>query len=114
NQIKEEFKNYTYISLFEELNKESYFQTDIHWKQSALENVVKKLKKEMNLPTNNLSWTKQEVSPFYGALKSRIPNNIPEETITFYTNDIIEQTTVYNYEKQTTEKVYQKENINHL
>lgn len=114
NQIKEEFKNYTYISLFEELNKESYFQTDIHWKQSALENVVKKLKKEMNLPTNNLSWTKQEVSPFYGALKSRIPNNIPEETITFYTNDIIEQATVYNYEKQTTEKVYQKENINHL
>ena len=68
----------------------------------------------MNLPTNNLSWTKQEVSPFYGALKSRIPNNIPGETITFYTNDIIEQATVYNYEKQTTEKVYQKENINHL
>ncbi len=114
DQIKKEFKNYTYISLFEALNKESYFKTDIHWKQNALENVLKNLKKAMNLPDSNLSWSKQEVSPFYGALKSRIPNNIAEETITFYTNDSIEQAIVYNYEKQTTEKAYQKENINHL
>ena len=113
-QVKQEFQDYSYISLFEELNIESYYQTDIHWKQSELENVVQKLKTEMNLSQTNYTWTKQEVSPFYGALKSRIPNNIKGETITYYTNDIIEEATVYNYEKQKTEKVYQKENINNL
>ena len=114
NQVKQEFQDYSYISLFEELNIESYYQTDIHWKQSELENVIQKLKTEMNLSQTNYTWTKQEVSPFYGALKSRIPNNIKGETITYYTNDIIEEATVYNYEKQKTEKVYQKENINNL
>ena len=114
NQVKQEFQDYSYISLFEELNIESYYQTDIHWKQSELENVLQKLKTEMNLSQTNYTWTKQEVSPFYGALKSRIPNNIKGETITYYTNDIIEEATVYNYEKQKTEKVYQKENINNL
>ncbi len=114
SQIQTEFQDYSYISLFEELNIESYYQTDIHWKQSELQNVVQKLKEEMNLPETNYTWIKQEVYPFYGALKSRIPNNIKGETITYYTNDIIEEATVYNYEKQKTEKVYQKENINNL
>lgn len=114
SQVQTVFQNYSYISLFEELNKDSYYQTDIHWKQSALQDVVQKLKTEMQLPTSNYSWTKQEVTPFYGALKSRIPNNIKAETITYYTNDIIEEASVFNYEHQQFEKVYQKENIHHL
>ena len=114
SQVQTAFQNYSYISLFEELNKDSYYQTDIHWKQSALQDVVQKLKTEMQLPTSNYSWTKQEVTPFYGALKSRIPNNIKAETITYYTNDIIEEASVFNYEHQQFEKVYQKENIHHL
>lgn len=114
SQIQKEFKDYSYISLFEELNIESYYQTDIHWKQDKLQNVVQKLQTEMNLAKTNSPWIKEEVAPFYGALKSRIPNNIKGETIIYYTNDIIEGATVYNYEKQKTEKVYQKENINNL
>ena len=114
SQINEEFREYTYISLFEELTKESYYQTDIHWKQPELKEVLEKLKKEMGLSDTTYTWTKEEVSPFYGALKSRIPNNIDGEVITYYTNDIIEQASVYNYEKQWVEKVYQKENINNL
>lgn len=112
--VKSQFKNYTYISLFDELNKDSYYKTDIHWKQEELKDVVKKIKNEMNLKTTTNDWTKNQISPFYGALKSRIPNNIKEETITFYSNRVIEEAKVYNYEKQKIEKVYQKENINNL
>ncbi len=112
--IQKEFQEYTYISLFDELNKESYYQTDIHWKQTELTEVLKKLKKEMHLSTEESSYTKLSVSPFYGALDSRIPNNIEAETIEYLTNEIIENATVYNYEKQKLEKVYTKENIHNI
>lgn len=114
SKINEAFSDYTYVSFFEELGKDSYYQTDIHWRQEKLGHVVKKLKLELELPSNTLSWEKYEARPFYGALKSRIPNNIKGETITYYSNDILENVQVYNYEKQLIEPVYQGENIHHL
>lgn len=100
--------NINWIDLKETLNLNSYYQTDIHWKQESLEETIKKIREHMNLEMYPFPNNQKTYNPFYGALFSRLPSNIKPDTLTYVTDLNIENAQVYNYEKQKMQKVYEE------
>lgn len=115
NKIRDDLeKEYKYIDITNSLNSNSYYKTDIHWKQETLKPVVQKLATTMNFKISNEYFKENLYTPFYGALYGRIASNINPDTITYLTNNTIENSKVYNYEKQKIEKVYQENYLKHV
>ncbi len=104
--LKDNIKNATYINIVNNLNLNSYYKTDIHWKQTEILNVANQILQEIQNEVQEINYKKQEKYPFYGVLKSRIPNNIEAEKIEYVTNQTIQNATVYNYEKKQIQTVY--------
>lgn len=102
------------IDLFDTLDLDSYYRTDIHWKQEELEKVVTKIKTQMNLESAITPMEKKIYPNFYGALYGRIANNLKQDTLTYLTNFEIENTTVFDYEKQKFRKVYEEDDLHHI
>ena len=104
--LLEEFK---FIDLYSSLNLDSYYKTDIHWKQESLESVVSVLRENMGLESFPLPNKEKTYSKFYGALYGRIASSLKPDTITYLYDSIISSAKVYNYEKQEYQPVYQDE-----
>lgn len=97
----------TYINLFDTLSINDYYRTDLHWKQENLNKVISKIEKEMNLEdTSNIKYTKNYLNDFYGAYYGQVGKRLKPDTITYLTNEIIDNTTTYNYETKEFGKVY--------
>ncbi len=105
--------NIKFIELSNELNLDSYYKTDIHWKQDKLDNVVNKLSNYLDLKTDLITTT-DSYYPFYGSLFSNTTSNIKGDKIIIKTNEVIENAKVYNYETKKTEKVYEKNNLKNI
>lgn len=106
--------NMNYIDLFDTLDLNSYYHTDIHWKQEELEKTVIKVKMQMNLELAIPSMEEKIYSNFYGALYGRIANNLKQDTLKYLTNFEIENTTIFDYEKKSFRKVYEEEDLYHI
>lgn len=104
--IHQNLKNINYISIFEDLNIDSYYTTDIHWKQPELLKVKETLLKKMNQPITINNYEKKIKEPFYGILYYRLPFHVKPEKIEYLTNKKIENTLVYNYEKKEYHTIY--------
>lgn len=96
------------------LTLNSYYRTDLHWKQETLEPVVKQIQKEIGLNSTVFPSHSSTFFPFYGAYYSKGSNQIKADTITYLTSDTIENTKVYNYEKQEFQLVHNPENKAHI
>ena len=101
------------IDLRSSLSLNSYYRTDLHWKQETLEPVLKIIQKEMNLEPTLFPTLTNTYFPFYGAYYSKAPT-VKADAITYLTSDTIQKTKVYNYEKKEFQPVYKKENINNI
>ena len=66
----------------------------------------------MKLSFTTFPTKKNEYSPFYGALYGKYPKM--DDVLTYLTNEIIENSSVYNYEKKSFTKVYQEKNLNNV
>ena len=100
-----------YINLFECLQLEDYYVTDIHWKQENLSKVVEKLSKQMNFTVNNI-YTKNEIIEFNGLYAGQLPVKTKQDKICTLTNQTVENATVYHYENGKQTKVYDEEKLN--
>lgn len=91
--------NYNYIDLFNVLSLEDYYYTDPHWKQEALEPVVKHLLKalEVELMYDFDDMTSRAFEPFYGAYSSQYGLGSYEilQILTHSSNDHI---SIFDYE----------------
>jgi len=103
----------SYINIMNDLDLNSYYKTDIHWKQTELLKVKETLLGSLKNNNSKNNYERKTNFPFYGVLKSRIANNIKPETIEYFWNEEMENATVYNYEKKEYEKIY-KENYKEL
>lgn len=113
--LKEQLnKNINIFDLTTSLNLNSYYQTDIHWRQEKLEPVVQKIREEMNLDFYPFPSKKEMYSPFYGALYGRVSTRLKADTINYLSNESISNAIVYNYEKKEYQKVYQPEYLQHI
>lgn len=112
--LRKELVDMKYIDLFETLNLDSYYYTDIHWRQEKIQPVISKIRKEMNLEHITNPMEDIVFSNFYGALYGRIANQLATDQITYLTNQEIESTNVFDYEKQNFRKVYEESDLSHI
>ncbi len=113
-ELRKEWSEYREIDLTDVLSKDSYYKTDIHWRQEKLEPVLRRIEETMQLERSTFPIKQKEYSPFYGALYGRIATVQKPDTLTYCTNETIENTIVYHYEKQQNVPVYLEENLEHI
>lgn len=101
--------NMKYIDIFDSLKLEDYYKTDLHWRQENLNNVVSKIKDEMNLNnTSNIDYKIIDKGDFYGSYYGQLAVDAKPDKLYILTNDTIENAITYNYETNEFSKVYKE------
>lgn len=95
-----------WISVEETLEIEDYYQTDIHWRQEKLVDTAKKIGQVMGISLQNTYETKTLDDQFYGVYFGQTALNLPGETLSYLTDEMLDQCTVYNYETGKTTGIY--------
>ena len=115
NELKENLDhNIKWIDLKNNLSLDSYYLTDIHWKQESLEPVLKCLQENMKLDNTTFPTKEYTYSNFYGALYSRGSFHVSIDSLTYLTNNTIQNANVYNYEKKENQVVYNPDYLKHM
>lgn len=105
-------KEMEYIPIFDCLELQDYYVTDIHWKQENLQKVVDRIGTKMNFKDRiHTNYTRQDVIEFDGAYAGQLAVKMAKDKICISTNEIIENATVYNYENKKETKIYDKEKL---
>jgi hypothetical protein len=109
--MSDNLQNIEYINIFDCLELEDYYATDIHWKQENIEAVLEKISTQMNFKNRIITdFNKQEIVNFHGAYN--LPVKTKNDTITILSNEIIGNASVYNYETNEENAVYNFDKIN--
>lgn len=95
-----------YIDIAGLLGIEDYYKTDVHWRQENLVDVAKKIAGSMGITLSGNYEMKTLEEDFYGVYFGQSALNLPGEELSFLTNDILEQCSVYNYENNKTLGIY--------
>ena len=94
----------TYINLFDSLQLSDYYYADTHWSQNNLKDVVNTITNTMGSADRiNWNYTEKTLENFKGVYHAQSALYPKPETLTYMTNSIIENATVYDFE---TNKVY--------
>lgn len=107
--------NSEFIDIFDELNIDSYYKTDSHWKQEKIINVANKILKELKMPQIENFDVSNPLTPFYGVYygESALPLNYDE--IRYVETNQIKNATVYRVNSKSKElekgKMYYEEVI---
>lgn len=109
--MKEELSWAEYIDIFDELDLDSYYITDSHWKQEKLQNVVEKIAEKMDISLKS-EYEEKEVVDFKGVYAGQYPIQTSSDTIRILTNKILESCIVYNYEKNEETQIYDMSKLN--
>ena len=94
-----------YIDIFQDLNLDSYYYTDSHWKQEKLQNVAKTIAENMNFSITQ-NYNEQKAATFKGVYAGQLPINTKEDEIKILVNDVITDANVYNYETKEQGGIY--------
>ena len=88
------------------LSIEDYYKTDSHWRQEQILDVSNRILEVMG---NNASveYDLQTLDvPFYGVYAGQYGSTMDFESMLYYTNPMLENCTVYDYETDQTGKIY--------
>lgn len=98
-RIMQEHTDYMqYIDITDLLTIEDYYRTDTHWKQECLKDVADRISEAMG---HELTWEYQTVTaeqPFYGVYCGQSAMNFEPDTLTYLTNEQLEECTVTSYD----------------
>lgn len=94
------------ISLYDELSLDSYYKTDIHFRQNKLDKVVDKIFDVTRFTQNEVDYKYNTFSPFYGALYSKAATNMKADELVYMTSDKLEGISVYDLEKNKQVPIY--------
>lgn len=111
--MKENLVKGKYISIFNSLDLDAYYATDIHWSQDKLEGVVKTLGEAMGFNVILLT-NEKKFEGFKGALYSKVTSNIKTDDIIYLYNDIITNAKVYDVENGKYISVYNDNDFNNV
>lgn len=103
--MKNNLKDLQYIDIFQDLNLDSYYYTDSHWKQEKLPNVVETISENMNFSITQ-NYNEQKVATFKGVYAGQLPINTKEDEMKILVNDAITDANVYNYETKEQGGIY--------
>ena len=110
--VKEKLSGMEYVDVFDALKLSDYYRTDTHWSQDRIGNVVDKLAQAMGCADRLTGeYTKHQYEPFYGVYYGQSAIHPKPDTITYLTNSILEQCTVFDYETGETRGIYDFEKL---
>ncbi len=101
-----------YVDIFGTLTADDYYRTDSHWKQENIAQTVLALAEAMSLELTAEYEAVTVEKPFYGVYYGQAALPLQPDTITYLTNEILENCTVYNAETGKTTGVYDMEKLN--
>jgi len=102
-----------YIPIFDCLQLEDYYVTDIHWKQENLQKVVNRISTKMGFDNRlTMPYQKEKGIEFDGLYAGRLPTKVQKDEICMLTNEVIEHAKVYHNENGKETKIYDKEKWN--
>ena len=106
-------KNIQYIPLSDTLNLDSFYKTDMHWKQENLEKTINRILYNMNIKKQSINYEEKSLGDFYGSYFKEVNDSKvnPDELI-YLTNEFLDKTYSYNLEKKKNEKIYNIERVN--
>jgi len=113
NTIHDNLNNMKYIDLIQHLDLNSYYNTDTHWKQEKLENVVNQLAINMNFINSKVEYKKKYYEPFYGVYYGQLLRDIKADKITYLTADFMDNVQITSLENKIT-TIYNLDNLNSL
>lgn len=105
-------QEFNYIDLFSQLELDFYYKTDIHWRQEKIGAIAKYLVESMHHNYYDSPKTSVFYRDFHGSLYSKLGLDISTEELIYLTNPTLEKITMWNYEQQSFEKLYQTEKSN--
>lgn len=100
-----------YIDIFPLLSLNSYYKTDSHWKEEELIPIVKKLSTTLGFSFAN-DYKEEFITTFEGVYKGEIVVSNSYDELKVLRNSIIDSSTVYNYETNKYESVFNKDKLN--
>ena len=105
DNLRAEFQ---YVNLMDSLTLSDYYQTDTHWRQERLQNVLNALAEGMSFSqTPNIQkYKKNEFYPFYGVYYGQSALAVEPEPLVYLTNEVTEAARVENYEDPDFHGVY--------
>ena len=106
--------NMNTIELYNILELSDYYETDTHWKQEKLDKVVKHLSTKLNFEYQDTSYKKHVYNKFYGVYYGESAINRKPETITYLTNNIINNVDIKYLENPKLNSVYNKDKLTNL
>lgn len=98
--------NIKYIDIWNDLNLNSYYKTDLHWKQEEILGVSNTIKNNMNLQNKNTEYNKEYVGEYYGTYYGQLSSNVKPDDMYILKNSTIDDCITYNYEKKEYNKIY--------
>lgn len=110
NQLEE----LTYIDIWDELELDDYYRTDLHWKQEEILQVSDKIQTDMKIVKNiNFEgYEIKDVGNFYGTYYGQTTAKVTPDDMFILSNSTIENASTYNYETKITGKVYDEKETN--
>lgn len=110
--MRDNTKFATYIDLFPMLSIDDYYKTDIHWKQENLLEIAEYINLSMGNESLQEPFELIELErPFYGVYYGHSALPLKADKMGYLTNEIIENSTVYHVENDSTKPVYDLDQI---
>ena len=97
NMVSNGLNNMKYIDITDSLTLDDYYLSDTHFKQDRIDKVVEKLASVMHFSYQN-NYEKHEYYPFYGVYYGQSAIGGKADTITYLTNDTIDNALVKDYD----------------
>lgn len=97
-----------YIDIFPQLTGKDYYATDTHWKQEALVETAEVILEAMGTEEQHEYETVEMKSPFYGVYYGQAALPLPSDRISYLTNSVIENFSVWDHQNGKEIPVYDK------
>ena len=111
--VNDKLTNVEYIDIWNELDLDCYYKTDIHWRQEKINKVAIKIKSSIvKEKQEEVLYNEENVGKFYGTYYGQIACDVTADDMYILTNDMINEAVVYNYETKETLGIYDKRESN--
>ena len=109
--VQQQNPDIKYINIFDTLEENKYYNTDLHWKQEEIIETANVILEDMNKPIISQEKYKMEqiTNKFNGSYGSASAFSIPTDTITILTNTKLENIKVFDYETNKYINIYNRD-----
>ena len=101
-----------YIPIMDQLTIEDYYMTDTHWNQTGILDVAQTLANGMGVSIEEEFEKLTVNAPFYGVYYGQFARPVKADVISYYTNDILNQSIVYDHQNGKEIPMYDLKKVN--